>query len=92
MKRVGDDWTEAGGATGSVLRVLLEEHVLQDHLLRSIDQFVDLSSIRVHLADFYSHTGRPSVYLELLIWMLLIAYCFDIRSEQRLGVKLSSSR
>ena len=32
----------------------------QDHLLRSIDRFVDLSSIRAHLADFYSHTG-PSV-------------------------------
>ena len=39
----------------------LEDHVPQDHLLRSIDRFVDLSSIRGHLADFYSHTGRPSV-------------------------------
>ena len=38
----------------------LEDHVPQDHLLRSIDRFVDLSSIRAHLADFYSHTGRPS--------------------------------
>ena len=37
----------------------LEDHVPQDHLLRSIDRFVDLSSIRVHLPDFYSHTGRP---------------------------------
>jgi hypothetical protein len=33
----------------------LEDHVPQDHLLRSFDRFVDLSSIRVHLADFYSH-------------------------------------
>lgn len=46
----------------------LEEHVPQDHLLRSIDRFVDLSSIRTHLADFYSHTGRPSVDPELLIY------------------------
>ena len=45
----------------------LEEHVPQDHLLRSIDRFVDLSSIREHLSDFYSHTGRPSVDPELLI-------------------------
>lgn len=29
----------------------LEDHVPQDHLLRSIDRFVDLSSIRGHLAD-----------------------------------------
>ncbi|SPJ24344.1 hypothetical protein PAA8504_02172 [Palleronia abyssalis] len=40
----------------------LEDHVPQDHLLRSIDRFVDLSSIRGHLADFYRHTGvRPSI-------------------------------
>ncbi len=39
----------------------LEDHVPQDHLLRSIDRFVDLSDIRQYLAEFYSHTGRPSV-------------------------------
>ena len=52
----------------------LEDHVPQDHLLRSIDRFVDLSSIRPHLAGFYSHTGRPSIDPELLIRMLLIGY------------------
>ena len=36
----------------------LEDHVPQDHLLRSIDRFVDLSSIRAHLSDFYSHKVR----------------------------------
>ena len=46
----------------------LEEHVPQDHLLRSIDRFVDLSSIRAHLSDFYSHTGQPSVDPVLLIY------------------------
>jgi hypothetical protein len=44
----------------------LEDHVPQDHLLRSIDRFVDLSDIRQYLADFYSHTGRPSIDPELL--------------------------
>lgn len=62
----------------------LEDHVPQDHLLRSIDRFVDLSSIRAHLADFYSHTGRPSIDPELLIRMLLVGYCLGIRSERRL--------
>ena len=62
----------------------LEDHVPQDHLLRSIDRFVDLGSIRNYLADFYSHTGRPSVDPELLIRMLLVGYCFGIRSERRL--------
>ncbi len=68
----------------------LEDHVPQDHLLRSIDWFVNLSSIREHLSDFYSHTGRPSIDPELLIRMLLIGYCFGIRSEPRLSLVLPS--
>ena len=62
----------------------IEGHVPQDHLLRSIDRFVDLSSIRQHLAPFYSNTGRPSIDPELLIRMLLVGYCLGIRSERRL--------
>jgi transposase len=62
----------------------LEDHVPHNHLVRSIDRFVDLTSVRGHLADFYSHTGRPSIDPELLIRMLLVGYCFGIRSERRL--------
>jgi len=62
----------------------LKDHVPQDHLLRSIDRFVDLSGVRGHLTEFYSHTGRPSVDPELLIRMLLVGYCFGLRSERRL--------
>ena len=62
----------------------LEDHGPQDYLLRSVDRFLDLSGIRAHLADFYSHTGRPSTDPELLIRMLLVGYCFGIRSERRL--------
>ena len=54
----------------------LEDHVPQDNLLWSIDRFVDLGTIRAHLADFCSHTGRPSVDPDLLIQMVLIGYCF----------------
>jgi len=62
----------------------LEDHVPTDHLLRSIDRFVDLSGIRAHLAPFHGSTGRPSVDPELMIRMLLVGYCFGIRSERRL--------
>jgi transposase len=62
----------------------LEEHVPADHLLRSIDRFVDLEGVRTHLAPYYSSTGRPSVDPELMIRMLLIGYCQGIRSERRL--------
>ncbi len=58
----------------------LEDHVPQSHLLRSITGFVDLSGIRSYIADFYSNTERPSVNPELLIRMLLVGYCFGIRS------------
>lgn len=62
----------------------LECHVPADHLLRSIDRFVDLSGIRAHLLPFYSEIGRPSIDPELMIRMLIIGYCFGIRSERRL--------
>nr|WP_083902927.1 transposase [Octadecabacter antarcticus] len=62
----------------------IDDHVPQDHLLRSIERFIDLSGIRQHLTDFYSHTGRPSIDPELLIRMLLVGYCLGIRSERRL--------
>ena len=62
----------------------IERHVPADHLLRSIDRFVDLSSIREHLRPFYSETGRPSIDPELMIRMLIIGYTQGIRSERRL--------
>ena len=62
----------------------LDDHVPQGHFLRSIDRHLDLSGIRGYLEDFYSHTGRPSVDPELIIRMLLVGYCFGIRSERRL--------
>lgn len=62
----------------------LEDHVPANHLLRSIDRFVELEGLRAHLAPFYSTMGRPSIDPELLIRMLLVGYCFGIRSERRL--------
>jgi transposase len=62
----------------------LEDHVPADHLLRGIDHFLDLSELREHLAAHYSNTGRPSIDPALMIRMLVIGYCFGIRSERRL--------
>jgi transposase len=36
------------------------------------------------LAPFYSSIGRPSIDPELLVRMLLVGYCYGIRSERRL--------
>jgi transposase len=62
----------------------IEDHVPADHLLRSIDRFVDLNGLREHLRPYYSETGRPSIDPELMIRMLIIGYCMGIRSERRL--------
>ena len=62
----------------------LDGHVPPEHLLRSIDRFVELSELRRELAGFYSAIGRPSVDPELMIRMLIVGYCFGIRSERRL--------
>ena len=61
----------------------LEDHVPADHLLRRIDHFLDLSDVRAKLAPFYSSIGRPSVDPELMIRMLIVGYCFAIRSERK---------
>jgi len=67
----------------------LEDHVPADHLLRSIDRFVDLGDICQYLTPFYSAIGRPSVDPELMIRMLLVGYIMGIRSEPfELGLSL----
>ncbi len=62
----------------------IDGHVPGDHLLRSIDRFVDLGGVRERLQPFYSPLGRPSIDPELLIRMLIIGYCQGIRSERGL--------
>ena len=54
----------------------LESVVPQKHLLRSIARCLDLTDLRQHLAEYYSHTGRPSIDPELMIRMLVVGYCY----------------
>lgn len=75
---------QAGGQERLFYSFNLETVVPENHLLRGIDRCLDLSDLRQHLADAYSHTGRPSVDPELMIRMLIIGYCYGIRSERRL--------
>jgi transposase len=45
---------------------------------------VEFGELRRELAPFYSPVGRPSIDPELMIRMLIVGYCFGIRSERRL--------
>jgi transposase len=67
----------------------LEDRVPANHLLRQIDAVLDLSQLHQLLAPFYSHTGRPSIDPELMLRMLIVGYCFGIRSERRLCEEVS---
>jgi transposase len=76
---------EKAGAQGQLFyQFNLDEVVPADHLLRKINAVLDLSNLRAQLAPYYSHTGRPSIDPELMIRMLVIGYCYGIRSERRL--------
>ncbi len=62
----------------------LEDQVPPNHLVRKLDALLDFEVIRDQLEPFYSEIGRPSVDPELMIRMLLIGYCYSIRSERKL--------
>src|SRR3979490_2897285 len=64
----------------------LDEMIPKGHLLRRINVFVTsvLGDLHEQLGPFYSAIGRPSIDPELLIRMLIVGYCFGIRSERRL--------
>ena len=62
----------------------LDHHIPADHLLRSIDGFLDLEELRAKLKPYYSTMGRPSIDPELMIRRLIIGYSMGIRSERRL--------
>ncbi len=75
---------QATGREQLFYSVSMEDHVPEDHLLRGIHRFLDLGCFRQHMEAFYSPIGRPSVDPELMIRMLIVGYCFGIRSERRL--------
>src|SRR5277367_63968 len=64
----------------------LDERVPKDHLLRRIDGFVTpvLADVHEQLDPYYSEIGRPSVDPELMIRMLIVGYCYGLRSERKL--------
>jgi transposase len=64
----------------------LEARIPARHLLRHINPTVTriLADLREKLERFYSEIGRPSIDPELMIRMLIVGYCYGIRSERRL--------
>jgi transposase len=79
----------AGGQAKLFYAFNLDDRVSSGHLLRRIDGVLDLDDLHRRLGPSYSHTGRPSIDPELIIRMLLVGYCYGIRSERRLCEEVS---
>src|SRR5216117_2536752 len=64
----------------------LESRISAGHLLRRINPVATrvLAEAREKLVPFYSEIGRPSVDPELMIRMLIVGYCYGLRSERKL--------
>src|SRR5215510_10144454 len=64
----------------------LDDRIPKNHLLRGINAFVTaaLADVHAQLDPYYSEIGRPSVDPELMIRMLIIGYCYGLRSERKL--------
>jgi transposase len=64
----------------------LGERIPPHHLLRRINPIVGriLADVRDKLQPFYSEIGRPSIDPELMLRMLIVGYCYGIRSERKL--------
>jgi transposase len=64
----------------------LEDRIPENHLLRRMNVFVTvvLADLRKELEPYYSEIGRPSIDPELMVRMLIVGYCYGIRSERKL--------
>jgi transposase len=64
----------------------LDEVIPKNHLLRPMNVIVTIALAKPHqqLKPFFSEIGRPSVDPELMIRMLIVGYCYGIRSERKL--------
>jgi transposase len=65
-------------------QVSLEQFVPKDHLVRRLDELLDFGWVRRSTAEYYSHTGRPSIDPEVVAKLLLLGYLYNIGSERQL--------
>ena len=66
-------------------QISLEQLVPPDHLVRRLEEVLDLSWIRKATAEAYSHTGRPSIDPVVVAKMMLLGFLYNISSERQLA-------
>lgn len=65
-------------------QVSLESLVPQDHVIRRIDQVLNLKFLYAATKPYYAHDGKPSVDPIVLFKLYLLGYFFGIPSERRI--------
>ena len=65
----------------------LDKMVPKGHLLRRLEDTINLSFVRKLCAPYYSYTGQPSIDPVVLFKMMLLGYLYGITSERRLADK-----
>src|ERR1700683_3094250 len=77
---------QSGDQASLIYQFCLDDRVPKNHLLRRINVFVIAALADVHeqLDAHYSEIGRPSIDPELMIRMLIVGYCYGLRSERKL--------
>lgn len=72
--------------------VSIEDLVPQDHLLRKIDKHIDFSFIDEKVRPLYcENNGRPAIDPVVLFKMILLGYCYGIRSERQLEREIQTN-
>ncbi|CEQ11120.1 transposase [[Clostridium] sordellii] len=64
-------------------RIVLDELVPKNHLVRKIENAIDFSFIYDKVKDLYSPIGKPSIDPVVLIKIILIQYLFGIPSMRQ---------
>jgi transposase len=82
----GDDGPADGRSEPVFLSVQAGRPYPPGHLLCRINSIVTrvLAELREKLEPFYRETGRPSIDPELMLRMLIVSYCYGLRSERGL--------
>src|SRR6202790_171642 len=77
---------QIGDQTSLFYEFRLDDRIPKGHLLRRINVFLTpvLDSMHEQLAPYYSEIGRPSIDPELTVRMLIVGYCYGLRSERKL--------
>ncbi len=65
-------------------QVSLDHFVPQDHIVRKIQDVLDLSYLYTATKPYYAHDGKPSIDPVVLFKLYIIGYFFGIPSERRI--------